>query len=295
MDTILSILSGGISGALLVWLLRGWISERLQQAIRHEYAQKLETHKAKLNSRITLLSHEYQLRQLRTSMFFDHQRQAFADILSTIAEAKKDWFNASYPPDEGMTAPVPNEAYQKLLDTYYRHQLFLDSGCIASVELIIDTLRESFPFDDGSGVLQRRDIEPAYERLEYLQPRLAELFQEKIGVETSRQAEREIASLGAILLLNRYHFRDIGLPVKGTLSLTYRDRAADAVAKAATNLQDLIAKLEQFQTYLRDEGHGVFHEAATGITRYLAMLSSESEARERKAQQSNSADGIRQG
>jgi hypothetical protein len=283
MDTILSILSGGISGALLVLLLRGWISERLRQAIRHEYAQKLETHKAELNSRITLLSHEYRLRQLRTSMFFDHQRQAFADVLSTIAETKKDWFNASYTPEKGMTAPVPTEAYQKLLDTYYRHQLFLDSDCIASIELIIDTLRESFPFDDGSGVLQQRKIGPVYERLEYLQPRLAELFQQKIGVETSRQAEKEIALLGSILLLNRYHFRGIGLPVKGNLDLKYRDRAADAVAKAATNLQDLIAKLEQFQNYLRDEGHGVFHEAATSITRYLAMLGSEEKEEERKA------------
>jgi len=286
MEIILSILSGGISGGLLVWLLRSWISERLRQAIQHEYAQKLETHKAELNSQIAMLSHEYQLQQLRTSLFFDHQRQAFADVLTTIAEVKKDWFNSSYVPDEGMTKPVPNEAYQKLLDTYYRHQLFLDSSCLASIELTIDTLRDSFPFDDGSGILHHRDVGAAYERLEYLQPRLAELFQQKIGVETRQRAEKEIALLGSILLLNHYHFRDIGLPVKGALELKYQDLAADAVAKAESNIQDVIAKLDQFQAYLRDEGHGVFHEVATSITRYLAMLKPESEAEGRRAQQS---------
>jgi len=29
MDTVLSILSGGAAGALLVWLIREWISERM--------------------------------------------------------------------------------------------------------------------------------------------------------------------------------------------------------------------------------------------------------------------------
>jgi len=69
MDVILSIFSSGATGALLVWLLRGWISERLKQSIQHEYSQKLETHKAELNTRIQALRHENQMQQLRTSLF----------------------------------------------------------------------------------------------------------------------------------------------------------------------------------------------------------------------------------
>lgn len=33
-----SILSGGFAGAALLWLLRGWIIERLKQSIQHEYS-----------------------------------------------------------------------------------------------------------------------------------------------------------------------------------------------------------------------------------------------------------------
>lgn len=110
MDTIWGIFSGGLGGALLVWLLRGWISERLKHSIRHEYSQKLETHKAQLNTRIQAIQHESQLHQLRTSLFFDHQRNAFAGLLAKIAEVNQAWFEAEYVPDEGLTGPVPHEA-----------------------------------------------------------------------------------------------------------------------------------------------------------------------------------------
>ena len=272
MEAILSILSGGAAGALLVWLLRGWISERLQQSIRHEYSHKLETHKAELNTRIQAIQHENQLQQLRTSLFFDHQRNAFAGILAKIAEVNQTWVDKEFDRDEGLTGPVPYEAYKQLRAAYYQHQLFLDASCIAAMELVFDCYSDSFPIDNGSGgPPQSRDVDAAYEAIQYLQPRLAELFQSRIGVTVSGQAERDIALLGAIRLVNRYHFTEIELPAKGSLKLTYRDRPADAVSKAEDNLDELVSKLRQFQEYLRRDG-GVFHEAAMKTTRYLGML-----------------------
>lgn len=42
---------GSVSlSAVLVFLVRNWISERLKASIQHEYEQKLETHKAQLKS-----------------------------------------------------------------------------------------------------------------------------------------------------------------------------------------------------------------------------------------------------
>ena len=67
-----------MSGAVVVWLLRTWISERIRQDVQHLYAQKLEAYKAELNARIQSLQHENQIQQLRTSLFFEHQRSAFS-------------------------------------------------------------------------------------------------------------------------------------------------------------------------------------------------------------------------
>jgi len=175
-------------------------------------------------------------------------------------------------PDEGLTEGVPYEAYKDLRKTYYQHQLFLDRACLAAMELVFECYTDSFPFDDGSGAPPRqRNTRAPYDAIEYLQPRLAELFQRKIGVSGEENAEREIMLFGAIRLLNRYHFSDVGLPPKGTLALDRRDEPADAVAKAQQNVVELLTVLKGMQDYLRREG-AVFHEAATKADRYLSVL-----------------------
>ena len=272
MEALLSIFSGGVAGALLVWLLRGWISERLQQSIRHEYSQKLETHKAELNTRIQAIKQENELRQLRTSLFFDHQRNAFAGLLAKVAAVNQKWIDQEFHRDEGLTGPVPYEAYKELQAAYYEHQLFLDESCLAAMELVFECYRDSFPYDDGSGSPPKaRNIEAAYDAVEYLQPRLATLFQSRIGVTSDKRAEREIALLGAIRLLNSYHFTELEIPPKGPLALGRRDKSLDAVTKAEDNLNELVNRLTRFQEYLRCEG-GVWPEAALSIVRYLAVL-----------------------
>ena len=47
------ITSAAVSSALaglLLWLMKSWISERLKNAIKNEYDQKLETHKSQLKA-----------------------------------------------------------------------------------------------------------------------------------------------------------------------------------------------------------------------------------------------------
>lgn len=272
MDTILSLLSGGAAGAVLVWLLHGWISERLQQSIRHEYSQKLENHKAELNTRIQAIQHESQLQQLRTSLFFDHQRNAFASLLAKIAEVNQTWIDKEFVDYEGLRGPVPYEAYKDLRATFYTHQLFFDNACLAAIDLILKSYSDSFPIDDGSGQLYERDARDAYDAVQFLQPRLAELFQNRIGVSTSRRAELEIALLGSIQLLNNHHFKEIGLPPKGSLKLDQGVRPSEAVIIAESNCDDLVAKLREFESFQKRDG-GWFHEAALKTTRYLEILS----------------------
>ncbi len=46
----LAIVTSGIAGVAVVWLAKNWISERIKNAIQHEYDAKLETHKAQLSA-----------------------------------------------------------------------------------------------------------------------------------------------------------------------------------------------------------------------------------------------------
>jgi len=272
MDAVLNIVTGGVAGALVVWLLRNWISERLKQSIAHEYSQKLESYKSDLNCRLQEIAHQNQLHQLRTSLFFDHQRSAFSSLVWKIAEVKQKWIEVAYERDEGVTGPVPYDSYKELQNSYFQHQIFLDCACIAAMELVFKCFQDSFPFDDGSGTLHPRDVRASFDSIEYLQPRVAELFRQKIGVTDSDRAALEMALLGALKLVNSYHFADIELPAKGSLKLTHSDGPSDAVAKGEANLAELILKLREFKAYLRRDG-GIFHEAEAQASRYLAILS----------------------
>lgn len=80
------------------------------------------------------------------------------------------------------------------------------------------------------------------------------LFKSRVGVTSDSLAEREIALLGAIRLLNRYHFKKLELPPKGSLELGRRDKSLDAVAKTEDNLDELVRRLTSFREYLRREG-----------------------------------------
>src|SRR5690606_9883378 len=250
MEYLLSILSGGLSGAVLVWLAKGWISERLKQSIQHEYAEKLESYKTELNSKVEGIKHENQVSQLRTSLFFDHQRDAFAALITKIAQINTEWM-AHYDPEEGLYEPVPSNGRREFEELFYQHQLFLDEECLMALSLVQDAYIRSLPFDDGSGAPPHQNESSQHvSYIEYLQPRIASVFRSKIGVESDPQHLMDIAVLSAIELVNGYHFLDVGIPPKGNLSTRRIKDASDKVKVGLDNIDDLKTLLRSFDEYL---------------------------------------------
>lgn len=271
MEHLLSLLSGGLGGAVLVWLLKGWISQRLKQSIKYEYSEKLESYKTDLNAKVEAIKHENQVSQLRTSLFFDHQRNAFAALITKIAFINKKWVER-YDPEEGLFVPVPFDLYRELEALLYEHQLFLDDECLLAMTLAMDAYRSSFPFDDGSGdPPHQSDSMPAMNFVEYLQPRIASIFRSKIGIQSDLNHLREIAILSGIRLINSCHFQEISIPPKGVLKTKEPHNAADMVALGEANLAELKDKLREFDEYLSRDG-GYFHEAQLKVKQCLKVL-----------------------
>src|SRR5439155_4390755 len=142
-DLIISILSAAtvstlLTGALL-WLTKSWISERLKNAIKHEYDEKLESHKAQLKaeSDTTLERLKSQLqvaaaeRQVRYSRVFERTAEtaattyqkllAFHDAVGRYTSAF-EW--ADTPPKEERRKIV-GERYQEFLDYFRPRRLYL--------------------------------------------------------------------------------------------------------------------------------------------------------------------------
>lgn len=271
MEYFLSIVFGGASGAAFVWFLKGWISERLKQSIQHEYAEKLESYKTELNSKVEGIKHDHQVSQLRTSLFFDHQRDAFAALITKIAQLNEEWMK-DYDHEEGLYMPVPFKGYKELENLLYKHQLFLDEECLMAMTLAMNSYSNSFPYDDGSGdPLHQDDSRPQVAYIEYLQPRIASIFRKKIGVDSDDQHLIDVAILAAIELVNSYHFSDAGIPPKGSLSTKKIKNASDKVVLGRKNFKELIKLLKEFDSYLGRDG-GWFHEAQLQIKQTLNVL-----------------------
>jgi hypothetical protein len=271
MEQLLSIISGGLSGATLVWLSKKWISERLKQSIQYEYSEKLESYKTEINSKLETIKHENSISQLRTSLFFDHQRNAFAVIISKIAKLNEEW-SKLYTHETGLFSPVPSTGLKELRNLIYEHQLFLDEECLMTLGLIDDTYSSSFPYDDGSGgPPHQNDSSQKLETVEYILPRIASIFRNKIGIKNESNHPEEVAILTAITLVNNYHFLEIDIPPKGKLSTRRSENAADKVMIGTANLNELHQLLFNFDKYLSKDG-GWIHEDQLKVRRCLTML-----------------------
>jgi len=93
-----SIIASVSVNALLIYLLRAWISERIKQSIGHEYAKKLEVLKAELSahSEIEIEKLRSTLREQEIRFYQIHKDQVEATKLlySYLVEAKKSLSDA---------------------------------------------------------------------------------------------------------------------------------------------------------------------------------------------------------
>ncbi|WP_339419847.1 hypothetical protein [Pseudomonas sp. RL_105y_Pfl1_103] len=283
MEYFLSLLSGGASGAILVWLSKNWISERLKQSIGHEYSRKLEQHKhdysqdlerlrSELNVQLERAKHYNQVSQLRTSLFFDHQRSAFAALIKKTIELNEEW-TKDYDPREGLYSSVPRSEYNELVSLFHEHQLFLDDECLVFMTMLMDAYTDSYPYFDGMKT-HYNDNSEVFEFVEYIIPRMASIFRSKIGIGDNSVHLQQIIVLSAMTLINGINLQLVGLdfPPSGVLHVKNKHRAADIVKDGIENLSELERRLAELDKYLNEKYVG-FVDIQLKVRRCLGVMS----------------------
>ncbi len=270
MEQIVSFILGSSGGGLVVWLFKNWISNRLKQSIAYEYSEKLEAYKTDLNKTILEIQHLNQINHLRTSLFFDHQREAFSEIITKMYQIKEEW-HEGYDPEEGLAKPVSGELYRELKQLVANHQIFLDDEILMAIDLLLSAYSSSFPYDDGSGRLVEQDVSESERLSSYIVTRLHLIFKNKIGVTNESEALRELALLGSIRSLNNRSFSNIELSAKGGLKISkWSHSPADWVKQARDNIVELTKKLKEFEEHLETEGFS--NDEHRRISKYIATL-----------------------
>jgi hypothetical protein len=253
-DIVVSLVSGATGAAAFSWIVRTWLAERLKQSIGYEYSQKLESHKTELNSKLQLIQHENQVNQIRTSLFFDYQREAFCGIISLVGKVNDAWVDDSCEERYGPCAAVPHASYKEIKSYYEKNQLFLDEECTLAIELLLAYYEDSFPFEDGEGKLHSRDTATAYSNVEDLRPILAALFRAKIGVLDSGESRKILLGIGALRLVNSLSIYNAKIPPKGNLGIKSNSSVELLMKVARGNESELIEYLDYFCSVLSAEG-----------------------------------------
>jgi len=272
METIGTILTSTFLASIIAMVIQKTISERIEQSIRNKYLLEIESFKNEFNIKILSIQNENQISQLHTSLFFDHQRNAFGCILSKISETNNAWLESEYDEEEGLKGPVPYNSYKELEKLFIENQLFFDSSCLMAIDLILDIYNSSFSVHDSSGNIFPQNVGYAYRTIEFLQPKLTAIFQNRIGIIASNKEEYQLALFGAIRILNHYHFPEISLPPIGNLRIKSYQEPLEAIQTARIHIIELKNKVEELYNYLRCEECS-FDKALNRVEKYLLILS----------------------
>jgi len=150
-------LSGGLSALLasaLVFLFRNWISERIKGSIQHEYDQKLETHKAKLQaeSDISIVKLTKQLEiaasehSIKLTKVFERQAEVITTtyakllLLLNSAEDFTMLMGGSTKEEQLEIAKRFNAAATDFYSFYHPNKIYLPKNTAATIQKLGNTV-----------------------------------------------------------------------------------------------------------------------------------------------------------
>jgi hypothetical protein len=142
--------SAATSAALtgfVVWLTKSWISERLKNAIKHEYDQKLETHKAQLKAQSDVETERLKAQlniaaaehEVRFSGLHGKRAEMIAEVYEKLVQAH--WDASSFvSPIEYANEPSKEEKYATAMKSMAEFFKYYDKRRIYLPQSLCDQL-----------------------------------------------------------------------------------------------------------------------------------------------------------
>jgi len=158
-----------LAGAL-VWLTKSWVSERLKNAIKNEYDEKLETHKAQLKAQSDVESERLRAQlsiaatehQVKFSRLHDKRAEVITDLYSLLVQAH--WDAGSFvSPVEFGGEPNKKEKYVTAMNAiadffrfFEKNKIYLPAALCDLLERFVQVMRQKII---GFGVYVHYDEE----------------------------------------------------------------------------------------------------------------------------------------
>ena len=262
---IINGITGGFGGVVISWIFNNIFKERLKQKIKSEYEKELKSFQATIDLQINDIEHRHQIHQLKTSLFFDHQRQAFSEILEQISIVLNEW-DKLFDPEDFFYDSVPKTELDKYNNLVFKHQLFFDDECSMFLAQANEAMTDSIPFNRDQE-FNHETREQLY-RLHYIHERLIFIFQEKLGYSTAYSHKKDLALLGLLQTINILS-KPNGFPKE--LSIKKRkDDAEDIVRIGYKNIELLKNYSKVYSEILAKDNHNKVWTSL--IYKYLKII-----------------------
>lgn len=234
----------------------------LQKTLEAHFARRLEQTK-----------HDLQLEQQRMSIVYEHQKDSFRDVLVAMNRALKsvadNW-------DDGEWSSVTHEVGEAFQEVVSQEGLFMDKDSDHALELFKQAIW-SATSEPYSGPPESDDVSRAHAQMTVITERMAEHFRIRVGLHSpDSKPLQSVYRLGAIVLINRFHFPEFDFPTK--TSLTWKkDRRTDGksieelIAIAEHEPQLLRSELLRLKEAMVDRG-GIFFKHIAEVELYLNKL-----------------------
>jgi len=149
--------SAGTVAVLLTaagWLLRSWIAERLRSAVKHEYDERLESHKAQLkaNYDVSIARLNFQFtqttieHQVRFAGLYAKRADVISHAYSLLVKAHREAHYFASPIQYSGGAEVENQyvatlnALSAFFDYFDENQLWLPTSVCKKITPIVDEM-----------------------------------------------------------------------------------------------------------------------------------------------------------
>jgi hypothetical protein len=230
--------------------------------------KRLEAH---LAQRLEVTKHELQLENQKRSIVFEHQKDAFRNVLVAMHRATEaiasgegpDWYPISKSVVDTFRRVVSEESLFMDAESDHALALFVKAMWGAVEETVIDVEPDE------------EHIQRAYSQTTFILERLSDHFRARVGLSSVHSGSLiDVELLGACRLINVHHFHKYNLPTKGPLAFCDGQTASEVVAIAKQNLGPLRSELEQLKMAIRSDERGarLFFQVGTEVDRYLTNL-----------------------
>jgi len=231
---------------VLAFIVMWWLLKRSVDAkIDVIKSKEIDAFKNDLAKELETIKHELTLEHAKQSIVYENQRDSFRSLIQGMYKAIED---LRQPFDELWTS-IRDKYYGEFRQLVAEEALFIGSEGKRALDIFRGIYASTISWDPMED-LQDEGLRRAYEQMCFISERIGEHFRNRIGLPGEKDPLLDVFILDACIILNRYNFKEIGLPTQGIFKIVKDQSPLELIKIANEHSTEFIRELEMLAKYL---------------------------------------------